>query len=76
MFHVVSAIHGPNSGSIFDHINFVMNEYGRWFKENGIRWCDYRIKTSNYTKYDIHSFCYIFWFKDEADAMAFKLRWS
>ena len=77
MFHVVSAIHGPNSGSLSDRVDFVMNyEYGPWFKENGIRWCDYRIKTGINKEYDKRSFRYIFWFKDEADAMAFKLRWT
>ena len=77
MFHVVSAIHGPNSGSLSDHADFVMNcQYGPWFKENGIRWCDYRIKTNTHTfEYDKHAFYYIFWFKNEADALAFKLRW-
>lgn len=76
MISVVSAIHGPNSGSLGDHANAVMNRYGEWFRENKIVWCKYQIRTDNHTKYDTHSFHYIFWFDNEEDALAFKLRWS
>ncbi len=77
MIPVISAIHGPNSGSISDHADFVMHEYGKWFRENKIIWCDYRIR-SNYDtdEYDTHSFFYIFWFDHAEDALAFKLRWA
>lgn len=73
----VTILHGPNSGKSAHHSNAVIDTYNEWLEENEIINYEYRIKFNDHGKdYDIHSFYCIYWFINEHEAMAFKLRWS
>lgn len=69
----VVVMNGPYRGSMGDHAIFVIREYKEWLKENKINCRKYRIKS--YDKHK-HFLSYIFWFDNEEDAVAFKLRWT